>query len=108
MLSSLPNVTSKAKPFSTGIPALQEHKSGLAAMTCILLAFHKIRIPHEKYCKSTTKSSSILLVFSSSPSINIDTAVPSADILCSNSASALPGHSDTSQLHITRLGERSV
>ena len=39
----------------------------LQAHVSILLAFHKIRIPHEKYCKSATKLSSANLP------INIDT-----------------------------------
>ena len=41
----------------------------------ILLAFHKIRIPHEKYCKSATKPSSANLP------INIDTDASSTEIL---------------------------
>ena len=48
MLSSLPNATSNS--FSTCTSALQKWAG--CRHVSILLAFHKIRIPHEKYCKA--------------------------------------------------------
>ena len=80
MLSSLPNAIFQSLfnlHFSfTEVGWLQRHVS-------ILLAFHKIRIPHEKYCKAQQHR----VQYSWSPSaplpIKIDAVASSAEILCS-------------------------
>ena len=70
MLSSLSNATSKPSSTHTSVFS----KSGLGHVS-IFRAFRKIRIPHEKYCKSATKLSSANLP------IDVHTDLSSADIL---------------------------